>query len=106
GVGGIFGYPLRVYYYSMSHIHENPKKLLTRVRRIGGQVSALEKSLEGGADCVDVLTQIAAVRGAMHGLMLEVLNAHLRAHVADEPEQSARTEEVEAVARLMKSYFK
>ncbi|AOX60752.1 MULTISPECIES: metal/formaldehyde-sensitive transcriptional repressor [Lysobacteraceae] len=90
----------------MSHIHENPKKLLTRVRRIGGQVSALEKSLEGGADCVDVLTQIAAVRGAMHGLMLEVLNAHLRAHVADEPEQSARTEEVEAVARLMKSYFK
>jgi len=90
----------------MSHTHKDPKKLLTRVRRIGGQVSALEQSLLNGAECVDVLTQIAAARGAMHGLMLEVLNDHLQAHVADEPEQSARIAEVQSVTQLMKTYFK
>jgi len=90
----------------MSHIHQNPKKLLARVRRIGGQVKALEQSLEGGADCVEVLTQIAAARGAMHGLMLEVLNDHLKAHIADEPEQTARAEEVETITRLLRTYFR
>ncbi len=100
------GYPCRVYHLCMSHIHANPKKLLARVRRIGGQVAALEQSLMNGAECVDVLTQIAAARGAMHGLMLEVLNDHLHAHIADEPEQAARTAEIEAVTQLMKTYFK
>lgn len=90
----------------MSHIQQNPKKLLTRVRRIGGQVNALAQTLEGGADCVDVLTQIAAVRGAMHGLMLEVLNDHLKAHIADEADPATRAEEVEAVTKLMRTYFK
>jgi len=99
-------YPGRVYYFPMSHVQANPKKLLTRVRRIGGQVAALEQSLLSGAECVDVLTQIAAARGAMHGLMLEVLNDHLRAHIADEPQQAARTAEIDAVTQLMKTYFR
>ncbi|HEY0335681.1 MAG TPA: metal/formaldehyde-sensitive transcriptional repressor [Stenotrophomonas sp.] len=90
----------------MSHIPQNPKKLLARVRRIGGQVKALEQTLEAGADCVDVLTQIAAARGAMHGLMLEVLSDHLKAHIADELEHAARSDEVEVITRLLRTYFK
>ena len=51
---------------------------LTRVRRIRGQIDALERSLEGDAECRAILQQIAAVRGAANGLMAEVLESHIR----------------------------
>jgi DNA-binding FrmR family transcriptional regulator len=54
------------------------KKVLTRVRRIRGQIDALERALESGAECRSVLQQIAAVRGAANGLMAEVLESHIR----------------------------
>jgi len=57
---------------------EEKKKILTRVRRIRGQIDALERSLEIGAECRAVLQQIAAVRGAANGLMAEVLESHIR----------------------------
>ncbi|KAB8313675.1 DNA-binding transcriptional repressor FrmR [Erwinia endophytica] len=57
---------------------EEKKKILTRVRRIRGQIDALERSLETGAECRAVLQQIAAVRGAANGLMAEVLESHIR----------------------------
>ena len=53
---------------------EEKKKVLTRVRRIRGQIDALERSLEGDAECRAILQQIAAVRGAANGLMAEVLD--------------------------------
>ncbi|MBD9481096.1 metal/formaldehyde-sensitive transcriptional repressor [Pseudoxanthomonas sp. PXM02] len=90
----------------MAHIHSNRNKLLARVRRIGGQVSALEKALEADADCTAVLTQVAAVRGAVHGLMMEVLNDHLQAHVVEEADEPRRAEEAALVADLMRRYLK
>lgn len=90
----------------MAHLPHDAKKLLTRVRRIAGQVAALESALQGEADCNDVLVQIAAVRGAVHGLMLEVLNAHLRAHVAEEPDAERRAEELAAMSGLLRTYLR
>jgi DNA-binding FrmR family transcriptional regulator len=57
---------------------QEKKKILTRVRRIRGQVDALERALENGDECQAVLQQIAAVRGAANGLMAEVLESHIR----------------------------
>jgi DNA-binding FrmR family transcriptional regulator len=57
---------------------EEKKKVLTRVRRIRGQIDALERALENGAECRSILQQIAAVRGAANGLMAEVLESHIR----------------------------
>ena len=48
---------------------EEKKKVLTRVRRIRGQIDALERSLEGDAECRAILQQTAAVRGAANGLI-------------------------------------
>lgn len=90
----------------MAHVIQNQKKLLTRVRRVGGQVAALEKALIVGADCADVLVQIAAVRGAVHGLMIEVLNEHLQEHVAAESDPRRRAEEANAIAELVRTYMK
>ncbi|MCR6553657.1 metal/formaldehyde-sensitive transcriptional repressor, partial [Aeromonas sp. CPF2-S1] len=57
----------------MSHTVHDKKKLLARVRRIKGQTGALESALEQETDCAAILQQIAAIRGAVNGLMLEVL---------------------------------
>lgn len=67
----------------MGHTIREKAKLLGRVRRIRGQVEALERALEAGQGCADVLHQIAAARGAMNGLMTEVIADHIQAHIAN-----------------------
>lgn len=62
----------------MPHSPEDKKRILTRVRRIRGQVEALERALESGEPCLAILQQIAAVRGASNGLMSEMVEIHLK----------------------------
>jgi FrmR/RcnR family transcriptional regulator, repressor of rcnA expression len=90
----------------MAHVTGHRGKLLTRIRRIGGQVAALEKSLESDIDCAAVLTQIAAVRGAVQGLMMEVLDDHLHEHVVAEPLRKVRAKEMAMVTALMRTYVR
>lgn len=90
----------------MGHVASNPRKLLGRVRRMGGQIAALETLLQGQPECADVLVQIAAIRGAAHGLMMEVLADHLRSHVAEERNPERRQSEAAAVAVLMRTCLK
>ena len=91
----------------MSHTHTGKKKLLARIRRIKGQSIALESSLEGKPDCMAVLQQIAALKGAVNGLMKEVLEGHLREHLgAEDITQQQRQDEVEQVISVLKSYLK
>lgn len=90
----------------MAHVTRNQKKLLSRVRRIGGQVAALEKALEANTDCGEVLIQIAAVRGAIHGLMMEVLTGHLQEHMVAETDEQRRADEMAVVIDLMRTYVK
>jgi DNA-binding FrmR family transcriptional regulator len=72
----------------MSHISANKDQLLARVRRIAGQVAAIEKAINDNARCSTVLHQVAGVRGAVSGLMDGLIEDHLREHVAH-PELSA-----------------
>jgi DNA-binding FrmR family transcriptional regulator len=91
----------------MSHTIVGKKKLLNRVRRIKGQSIALENVLEGEANCMAVLQQVAAIKGAVNGLMKEVLEGHLREHLgANDLTQKDREEEVEQVISVLKSYLK
>lgn len=90
----------------MSHVVANQKRLLTRVRRLRGQVEALERVLSGKPDCLNTLTQIAAIRGAAQGLMLEILDGHLREHIGEEPDAQRRAQEIASVQAILRSYFK
>jgi DNA-binding FrmR family transcriptional regulator len=91
----------------MPHTIKRKKQLLTRVRRIKGQTEALEKSLDQGSECSAVLQQIAAIRGAVNGLMLEVLEGHLREHLAVLTLPDAqRQEDLEQVVSVLRSYLK
>ena len=91
----------------MPHTLKDKKQLLVRVRRIKGQAEALEKSLDQGSECSAVLQQIAAIRGAVNGLMLEVLEGHLRDHLGTHaiPEEQ-RAEDLEQVVSVLRSYLK
>jgi len=65
----------------MAHTVEEKKRLLNRVRRIMGQVAAIEKILDQEGECAEVLHNISACRGAMDALMAEVIEGHIRFHV-------------------------
>src|SRR5271170_4557030 len=67
----------------MSHTIREKQKLLARVRRIRGQVEAIERALDGEAGCEQVMHLIAGARGAMTGLMAEVVEDHVRTHLVD-----------------------
>lgn len=91
----------------MPHSPEEKKRVLTRVRKIRGQLDALERALEQGADCAPVLQQLAAVRGAINGVMAGVLESHLR----EEFTQVAGSEElspgsIDNVVSLVRTYFR
>jgi DNA-binding FrmR family transcriptional regulator len=53
------------------------EKVLDRVKRIAGQVAGVQRMIEEGRYCVDVLNQIAAVRSALDALGVELLTNHL-----------------------------
>jgi len=67
----------------MAHTIDEKKRLLNRVRRIKGQVEAVERAMTQEMECSDVLHNIAACRGAMDALMAEVIEGHIRYHVLD-----------------------
>lgn len=91
----------------MPHTIRDQKKLLIRVRRIKGQTEALEKALERETECAAVLQQIAAIRGAVNGLMAEVLEGHIREHLGPEAVSAKeRREDLEQVVGVLRSYLK
>lgn len=92
----------------VSHTVHNKAKLLGRVKRIRGQVEGLERALDAEKGCGEVLHQIAAVRGAINGLMAEVLEEHIRTHVADPKiaNESARMKGANELIDVLRSYLK
>ncbi|MES2012285.1 MAG: metal/formaldehyde-sensitive transcriptional repressor [Pseudomonadota bacterium] len=91
----------------MAHINHNKQKILTRINRIKGQVTAMESALNNGVDCAAFLHQIASIRGAVDGLMSEALEGHIREHLGDVHEPSAqREQDLEQVISVLKTYLK
>ena len=84
----------------MSHTTKNKAKTLSRVRRIKGQVEAIERALETEGECEEILQLVASCRGALNGLMAELIDGHLRFHVLD-PEQKTSRAQLEAADELM-----
>jgi DNA-binding FrmR family transcriptional regulator len=88
----------------VAHTIRDKKPLLTRLRRINGQVQALERALDQEVGCVAVLQQIAAIRGAVNGLMAHVVEGHLREHVRGDDRAAAS--EADKVISVVCSYLK
>jgi FrmR/RcnR family transcriptional regulator, repressor of frmRAB operon len=73
---------------------------VNRVRRLRGQVDAIERALDGEASCSDLLQRITAARGAINGLMAEVLEEHVREYLVS-PDSEAGSREMDAAEELI-----
>jgi DNA-binding FrmR family transcriptional regulator len=92
----------------MSHTITQKKKLLARVRRIRGQVEGIERALNNEAGCDQVMHLIAGVRGAMAGLMAEVVEDHVRTHLvdADKHPKALNSDAAEQLLDVVRTYLK
>lgn len=91
----------------MPHTPEEKKRVLARIRRVRGQLDALETALTEGAECGPVLQQIAAMRGAVNGLMAGVLESHLREEFTSlDDTTEAQKSSIDEVISLIRTYLK
>jgi DNA-binding FrmR family transcriptional regulator len=91
----------------LSHTTKNKAKVLSRVRRIKGQVEAIERALDGDQECEDILQLVASCRGALNGLMAELIEGHVRFHVLVSGQKTTRSqmEAADELIAVVKRYF-
>jgi DNA-binding FrmR family transcriptional regulator len=88
-------------------ISTEKQKLLFRIKRIRGQFAAVERALDAGDDCADILMLLAAIRGGVNGLMAEVLEDHIRLHMMTPHHKLDSPEELgEDLIGLVRAYLK
>ena len=94
--------------FTMAHLFEDNQKLKTRIRKIKGQLEAVEKSLDKGGDCYKVLQTLTACRGAMNGLLGEIVESHIKEHIMNDAANPKTEQDKEALAliKLLKTYWK
>ncbi|HWY95156.1 MAG TPA: metal/formaldehyde-sensitive transcriptional repressor [Steroidobacteraceae bacterium] len=92
----------------MSHVAAEKAKLLNRIRRLRGQIEAIERAVEANDECADVLQQATSCRGALDGFIAEVIEDHIREHLVDPnagretPQALAAEELIEIVHQYLK----
>lgn len=90
----------------MSHTIREKQKLLARVRRIRGQVEAIERALESEAGCEQVMHLLASTRAAMAGLTAEVVEDHVRTHFVEAGSGAERQEAAEQLVSVVRTYLR
>jgi DNA-binding FrmR family transcriptional regulator len=87
----------------VGHLYED-QKIKNRVKRLQGQIQAIDQALmQPDSSCIEVLQQVAAVKGAVNGLMNELIEAHLRHHVL-KPQSEFDEAELAEFLKLLKRY--
>ena len=92
--------------FNVSHTKTEKDKLLNRVRRVRGQIEALERALDDEKGCATVLHLIVAARGAMNSLMTEVIEDHIRLHVVEPNKDAKRLRGAEELIEAVQAYLK
>lgn len=92
----------------MGHVGREKTKLLNRLKRLRGQVEAVERAVEADETCVNVLQQATSARGALDGFIAEVIEDHIREHMVDpqarrdDPRVAAADELVEIIHQYLR----
>ncbi len=90
----------------MTHLASDKTKLLGRVRRLRGQMEAIERAIDEDKGCGEILHLVASVRGAMAGLTNELFDAHLHHHILGAGNKEERRKGVEELSSVLRSYLK
>ena len=91
----------------LPEISREKQKLFSRIKRLGGQIGAVERAVSQGDECADILMLLAAIRGGVNSLMAEILEDHVRLHIMT-PEKSDESPEelAEDLISLIRAYLK
>lgn len=92
----------------MGHVSNEKSKLLVRLRRIRGQVEAIERAVNADEECTGVLQQATSCRGALDGFIAEVIEDHIREHMIDPKagRGDPRSEAAEELVAIVHQYLK
>lgn len=92
----------------MGHVAKEKIKLLNRLKRLRGQIEAVERAVEADNECADVLQQATACRGALDGFIAEVIEDHIREHMVDPRggRESPQTLAAEELIDIVHQYLK
>lgn len=90
----------------MTHTTRRKAQLVARVRRIKGQIEAVERALEAEAACAEVLQLLASVRGATGGLTAEIMEDHVHDHILDASSEAVRRQGGEELIEVIKTYVR
>jgi DNA-binding FrmR family transcriptional regulator len=85
---------------TLSHVTANQKELTTRINRIQGQLEGIKDAIARDEDCAAILQQVAACRGAINGLMAEIVEGEIKFHVLS-PNAKANSSEAQAADQLV-----
>jgi DNA-binding FrmR family transcriptional regulator len=91
----------------MGHVASEKAKLMNRLRRIRGQIEALERAVDADDECARVLQQATACRGALEGFIAEVIEDHIREHMVDPgaPTDDARRLAADQLIGIVRAYL-
>lgn len=90
----------------MAHTIREKSKILARVNRIKGQLEAFAKAIESEQDCYQVMQLLSSCRGALNGLMGDVVEGHIREHIVEAENKKMAAESGEDLVEIMKSFWK
>ena len=80
------------------------RALIVRLRRIKGQIEAIEKMVEIDTDCSDVLMQVVSARRALKSFSEEMLQSHLHECIEGAASQSEGRRELRSLLTVLKRY--
>lgn len=90
----------------MAHTIRDKQKLIGRIKRIQGQLASAEVSLENEHDCYKVLLTLSSARGALNGLMGEIVEGQVREHIVGASSAKEAAHAGEELVEIMKSFWK
>jgi len=93
----------------MVNIHPDHKKNMDALRRIEGQIRGIQKMIEDQRYCIEILTQLSSVKGAMDRVQDDILEGHLSGCVTEALQTASKEEKkrkVNEVVRLLKRFKK
>ncbi len=84
---------------------EEEKKLLTRLRKVEGQIRGLERMVENDAYCPDILVQVSAATSALNSFSKELLASHIKSCVVHDIKEG-NEETIDELCRLLQKLMK
>jgi DNA-binding FrmR family transcriptional regulator len=88
-------------------VSREKQRLIARIRRLAGQITAVERSVNEGDECADILMLLAGIRGGVNSLMAEILEDHIRLHITHPDRAKESPEELtEDLVGLVRAYLK